>query len=294
MSSFRKVRRPGFSLIELVVVVLIIALMLGLLVPAVERARSREVCTMTRNNLRQIGVAAHGAHDGFKKFPPFYGWYNGKLGSIHAHILPYIEGVTIFNQFPMGMTLQNASSLGAFPPFMSPLDLSAPDGTFPGTNVGITNYICNVNAFWFTGTMCNPPFPGDAALGYAVGVQRMPGSYLNGTSNSVFFATAVGDASATADGRGAGNVKGNHNYSNGYAHFPNLSVVNALPDVSVPAPGGKTPTGWARPVWDSYLPPVALNGNDTAIWRQPTQLTGRGAQVCMGDASTRTVTPEIA
>src|SRR5262249_4137565 len=149
----------------------------------------------------------------------FYGWYVGKLGSVHAHILPYCEGGKFYFAHKEGDTLQNAANLGAHASYYnSPLDPSAPDGVFPKTKVGTTSFICNVNAFWFTETSSAK----EVKYGpWAIGLQRMPASYLNGTSNSVLFATACGNASATADGAGAGNVKGNHNWSNGYAHFPN-------------------------------------------------------------------------
>jgi prepilin-type N-terminal cleavage/methylation domain-containing protein len=90
--------RVGFTLIELLVVIAIIAILIGLLVPAVQKVREAASRTQCLNNLKQMALATHNFHDSFKQFPPAMGKFNNVYGTAHFFILPYIEQTPLYNQ----------------------------------------------------------------------------------------------------------------------------------------------------------------------------------------------------
>jgi prepilin-type N-terminal cleavage/methylation domain-containing protein/prepilin-type processing-associated H-X9-DG protein len=144
--------RSAFTLVELLVSISIIGVLIALLLPAVQAARSAARRTACQNNLRQIGLALQNHHAAMQKLPPGRGTPTPRIFSPQAHLLPFMEQTTIsaqihFDDAPAPFATPTATFDGAknaasaasvVGVLLCPDDPTSP--RVPGSHYGATSY----------------------------------------------------------------------------------------------------------------------------------------------------------
>jgi prepilin-type N-terminal cleavage/methylation domain-containing protein len=172
MFQSRSTRRSAFTLIELLVVIAIIALLMALLLPAIQKVREAANKMLCGSNLRQIAIASHNYHNDYNKLPP------GVLGSdpanplalfqncsytgVMALLLPYLEADNIYKQiWAPSLALPFATSFNNGNWWADPR--SAPDGSGLAYNLYLSNFKLKM-------MLCPSDDAGDATPATGVGI----------------------------------------------------------------------------------------------------------------------------
>ena len=183
--------RAAFTLIELLVVIAIIAILISLLLPAVQKVREAAARTQSLNNLKQMSLALHNCNDVYKKLPPSIGffpssnpWSTGQSwgapaasGTLQYFLLPFIEQDNLYKKIPTWSWQSNAAGSGTdvVSTYIAPADPSAPANGLTWGNRGATSYTSN----WFV-------FQGTDGNGSSA-VAGIPRTFPDGTSNTMVF-----------------------------------------------------------------------------------------------------------
>jgi prepilin-type N-terminal cleavage/methylation domain-containing protein/prepilin-type processing-associated H-X9-DG protein len=200
--------RRGFTLIELLVVIAIIGVLVGLLLPAVQKVREAASRMKCASNLKQVGVALHNYHDTFNYFPPGYIDGNTNPASTPdndvgpgwgwaSFLLPYMEQQNLYNQidFSQGVGLGSNVAVSQVPLtiYQCPSDPYQQNFTVWPTSVVVahSNYVgCNgwEECFWNSGGVGDP-----------AGNDGLAGTY-GSAGNGLFFRNSHHNFASVTDG----------------------------------------------------------------------------------------------
>jgi prepilin-type N-terminal cleavage/methylation domain-containing protein len=217
----RKLWRPrsAFTLIELLVVIAIIAILIGLLVPAVQKVREAAARTQTLNNLKQLGLSIHNHNDSIGRLPPAFGNLGTNQGSCLYFLLPFMEQDNLYKT--SNVSDPNLLTF-VVKPYLAPSDSSASGGVTPSGAAG--NFACNYLVF---GQPSSGGFDGNA---------RIPGTFADGTSNTVTFATkyALCGSGGSLWARGTGTISQMAMFAYNNTGVPQIQPTQATCDYTLP------------------------------------------------------------
>jgi prepilin-type N-terminal cleavage/methylation domain-containing protein/prepilin-type processing-associated H-X9-DG protein len=317
-------RESAFTLIELLVVIAIIAVLIGLLLPAIQKVREAAARTQCENNLKQLGLAMHNYYDSYTSFPtgngkgpfgpnPGTDWESWYILSVSYQILPFIEQNNLYQLFEARKNqTRRATWDNADAPATQRLSLFiCPSSPLLTNGYAGTNYLWCTGSFIATGGCNSPNNPTRGNTGVIVAdVATRMADIVDGTSNTILASEYLPATSGTDTENGFKAVSAITVANRAFITQAELDVVAAAPAARILTNNGRW---WAwyshsNSLFNTAAPPNwkcqngaggAGVGNAGIAWDSCLGIvpalskhTG-GVNVCLADGSVRFIRDTI-